>query len=186
MKKQKYIPPSEQTEVLGIIPVTKTTEINFYLDTYNGKRYANIRKFTRSEKYTGPTPQGIKLSERNLADILAARERIAKVSENPEELEICRTPKFVGKDIVVKVTLYEGKYGLDFREMFKTEDGGEGFGKGIRLKIENAEEALQYLEKMLKTFNLPPSEGPSKVSEPTQMIGSEKDKEKPSDIQKYF
>ncbi len=90
---------SEHVTEIGTISITKSTEISFYLDTYRGKRYANIRKFTRSDRYTGATPQGIKLSQRNLTDIIAARDQIIRYSQNPEEIEVLRTPKFVGRDM---------------------------------------------------------------------------------------
>jgi hypothetical protein len=177
---------SENVLMIGTIPITKTTEISLYLDTYRGKRYANIRKFARSAKYTGATKQGIKLSEKNLSDILAVRSGILDRCNSPEEAELCRSRKFPGTDIVLKVTLYEGKYGLDIRAIYKQEDGSEGFGRGIRLPVEKADNILELLAAMAAQFHAADSAEQPRVQEPKNEYPSKKNSDLPPTVKKYF
>jgi hypothetical protein len=176
---------SSDLEQIDTIPVSKTTEICFFFDTYHGKRYANIRKFARSDRYTGATKQGIKLSRENLDAIVKSRSGIIDCAGSPEEKELCRSPKIATIDIVVKMVLYEGQYGLDFREIFKTA-GGEGFGKGIRLKFESIPRAMEILEAMMDRFDSRAPETPGQVKEPSPPVDQDASLKLPGHVKRYF
>ena len=47
-------------DIVGTVDLSKASEIIFFTDVYKGDEFANIRKFVKSEKYTGPTKSGIK------------------------------------------------------------------------------------------------------------------------------
>ena len=178
------------TKVIGDIQVTTTSEILFYLDEYKGKRFANIRKFSKSEKYTGPTKQGIKLTHEILSEVIKNKETIERKLDKLDEGEILRINKSPGRDVVVKYALYKGQYGFDIREMYKTNDG-ESFGKGIRIKIEHTQRALEIMMEMLNRFNDDLAESPQVVKEPppekpTRDQKDKKDNNFPDDIEKYF
>lgn len=50
--------------VITSFEITKSTEVNFYYDYFSGRIWANIRKFVKSERYTGPTKDGVKFDPR--------------------------------------------------------------------------------------------------------------------------
>ena len=56
-------------QVVDTIELTDAVKIVFYYDFFNEKFWANIRKFVKSKKYTGPTKQGIKFDPAKLPEI---------------------------------------------------------------------------------------------------------------------
>jgi hypothetical protein len=180
----------DANKLIGEIQVTETSEILYYLDRYKGERYANVRKFSKSEKYTGPTKQGIKISYDILSEIILKKEKIISKLNNPDEEEILRINKSNGRDLVIRYVLYKGLYGFDIREMYKTKEG-ERFGNGIRIKLEHTFKALELMAEMLNRFNDDLSETQSIVKEPPLDKTDHYQKENnngnvPKDIDKYF
>lgn len=141
---------------IGNIKYNDTTLISFYLDNYKGLRYANIRNIVISKRFSGPTKKGIKLNKAELTEIVELSENLNFELENLEEriLGSFRRTNSENREIRVSINLYNGKYGYDIREMYKDKKGEFKFGKGIRIKIEYAEQAIVLLNKMNDKFDI--------------------------------
>ena len=73
---------------IGTIKLTDSSEILFYVDTYQGNQYANIRKFIRSKKYTGPTKSGVMLKKDDLQSLIDCFQNYSDI-EDLEECMLC-------------------------------------------------------------------------------------------------
>ena len=53
---------------IGTLTAKEGIEIKFSIDSYKGYKYVSIRKYLKSETYSGPTKEGITLSPRYCRD----------------------------------------------------------------------------------------------------------------------
>jgi len=139
------------TQVVASFDVSKTSEVVFYYDFYKGRVWANIRKFSKSEKYTGPTGDGIKFEPRLLPSVIGALETAERHFDSLSNEEFLREPKNKSRDLVVHASTYKGTVGIDLREWFKTKEGGGWAPQGIRFRAEYLPELIQSLKKMAST-----------------------------------
>jgi len=71
---------------IGKIPKNDTTEVVIRIDDFGGKRGLTIREFVTSERYTGFTKAGVRISSENFAKF---KEMINSVSdEDMKEVEV--------------------------------------------------------------------------------------------------
>ncbi len=139
------------TQVVASFEVTKTSEVNIYYDYYAGKAWANIRKFLKSEKYTGPTGDGIKFEPQYLPNVISALEDAARQFDSLIDQEFLRVPKNNSRDLVIHASMYKGSVGIDFREWFKSKEGGGWAPQGIRVRAEYLPELIECFKKMAGT-----------------------------------
>ena len=52
----------EILQIIGVLPIDEGAEIRVSVDSFKGHKYISIRKYLKSETYTGPTKAGITLS----------------------------------------------------------------------------------------------------------------------------
>lgn len=140
-------------KIIGTISLSETSEIIFYIDNYREKQFANIRKFIKSKKYTGPTKSGIKLNKNELRVIPEALKNLSPEIATLEEIELCKIPIYKGKSIVVNIKSFMGRYGIDIREYLETEKYIGPSKKGIRIPFDYLNNAVLYLEDMLKKID---------------------------------
>lgn len=139
------------TQVVASFNVSKTTEVVFYYDFFKGKVWANIRKFLKSEKYIGPTGDGIKFEPGLVADVIGALEKAEHQFDSLSDEEFLRIPKNKSRDLVVHASTFKGTVGIDFREWFKAKEGGGWAPQGIRFRAEYLPELIECLKKMAST-----------------------------------
>lgn len=136
-------------ENIGTIRISESLEILFYIDSFRGKQYANIRKFVRSKKYTGPTKSGVKLNKSELQVILGSLKNIPNGIHDLEECILCEIPIYSGKFIRVSISYFNGAFGIDVREYFDTAKY-KGPGKaGVRISYIYLDEIRNYLQFMI-------------------------------------
>jgi len=145
------------TTLIGAVPLSDSTEILFYLDTYKNKRYAKMRKFVKTNTYTGPTKSGLNLTPDNLKIIYESLKNISTEITNLEESELCRIliSKFKGIFIFVRIAYYNGNYGIDIREYFEIQNEMQPTKKGVRIPFEYLSDTRSHLENMLKKISDP-------------------------------
>jgi len=139
------------TQVVASFNVSKTTEVVFYYDFFKGKVWANIRKFLKSEKYIGPTGDGIKFEPGLLPDVIGALEKANHQFDSLSDEEFLRVPKNKSRDFVVHASTFKGTVGIDLREWFKAKEGGGWAPQGIRFRAEYLPELIEFLKKMAST-----------------------------------
>ena len=134
---------------IGIIPVTDSSEIRFYIDEYKGYPYASIRTFVSRENYSGPTKAGITMNPEVLTKVIETLEQLPPEPQASEDQELARIPRKTGLELVVRITLYRDSTGVDMREW--VDDGTyKGWSKrGVRIPYGDLKKSLEYLAEML-------------------------------------
>lgn len=142
------------SHVIAAFEITKTTEVIFYFDYYRGRIWANIRKFVKSERYTGPTKDGVKFELKHLPSILKALEQADIMRDTMADEVFLRISKNQSVDLIVHASAYKGTIGIDIREKYRMPDGSEAWGRGLRLDVE-------YLSDLIRSLMLMNSTKPS-------------------------
>lgn len=137
--------------VVTSFDLTKSAEVSFYYDFFNGRIWANIRKFAKSDRYTGPTTDGVKFDPKFIPDIVAALEKADRQRDSMLDEEYLRLPKTKVRAFVVHASFYKGTLGIDLRETYRTAEGEERWGKGIRIRLEYLSELITALKLMGET-----------------------------------
>lgn len=157
--------------VAAVWEVTQSAEVLFYYDFYKGKIWANIRKFSKSEKYTGPTKAGIKFSPEILPKIIESLKTVETRKDTLTDEELLRLPKNNSADLVIHASIYKGSLGIDIREWQRGNHYTGWTKKGIRFNIDNTAKFLNCLKKMVEaageltetSFSSKVDEGPKEV-----------------------
>ena len=136
-------------DTIGTIGLSKYSEVIFYIDTYKGDEFANIRKFVKSKRYTGPTKSGVKLTKRQLEILCKALSKIPGDLEGASEGEFARIPVSENWFIWVGINYFNGEYGLDIRQYLQTEKYTGPSKKGVRLPLDYLGDTMGYCRKML-------------------------------------
>lgn len=182
---------------IGVIRLSPSSEVIFYIDMYKGERFANIRKFIRSERYTGPTKKGIKLTKQQLEPIIKALTKLSGDLDTIQEEELASIPISEDRHISIRINYFNGAYGLDIRHYISNKKYKGPLKKGIRIPLEHTKDVSAYCQKMLDKFEIPEAkdtlfgrqdEAPKKKT-PKKKISSKKNKTIegiPDEFQKYF
>lgn len=179
-------------EVVGTIGLSRASEAIFYIDTYKGNEFANIRKFVKSQKYTGPTKSGVKLNKEQLEIICHALERIPKDFESVLEKDLAKIPISDNWFILVRVGYFNGKYGIDIRLHLKTKEYTGPSKKGIRIPAGYLDDTVGYCRKMLRLLEKPSESKTFAIKQKqTPTLPTVGDKKKniegvPNEYHKYF
>lgn len=140
---------------LGVLPLSETSELRFEVSEYRGQYLANIRRFEKSERYTGYTKKGIALKLDQLEQLLAGLGRFANDLEGFHAEEICRIQKNVTTSIiarVVKSTSDDQTPLLDVREYVEAESFQGWTQKGFRIPFAQLQEALHLMAACLRSL----------------------------------
>lgn len=137
---------------IGAIKLSSSSEIVFYVDTYQGKRYANIRKFITTQKYIGPTKSGIKLTKQQLESIQKVLLCLSNSSEMAQDEELLSIPLGENICLSIRISFYNGSFGLDIRQYISTEKYKGPTKKGVRFPLDCIEQVCIYCQKMLDIF----------------------------------
>lgn len=133
---------------VGVLPLTDSSEIRFYVDEYKGYPYASIRTFIKGEKYSGPTKAGLTLNPSLLQSLIGVLDKLPKEAAASQDVELARFQKKAGLELVVRITLYRDTTGLDLREW--VDDGTyQGWSKkGVRIAYDELAKTLAFLRQM--------------------------------------
>jgi hypothetical protein len=123
---------------VGTIAYSSTSEVRFYVDEFRGRKYAAVRRFLKSPRYTGPTRSGITLDGEMLEKVVGAIGTHASGGAKAEEKELGRYLRRPGVELVVRIQVYKDKPGIDIREWLDSD----------RIPHEKLEELLGHLKKL--------------------------------------
>jgi len=130
---------------VGAIAYSPTSDVRFYVDEFRGRRYAAVRRFLKSPRYTGPTRSGVTLDAEMLGKVVAAVETHAKNGAAAQEAELGRFTRRPGVDLVVRIQVYKDRPGIDIREWLESEQYKGWSKKGVRIPHEKLQEVLAHL-----------------------------------------
>lgn len=132
---------------VGSIPAAGNSEIRFYVSKYKGKLYGHIRKFVKTESYSGPTQSGVTMTKEAVDSV---RQAVAPLDlkDAVTDRELTRLPRGPGLELVVRLSLYKEKPGIDFREWVTTPSYTGWSKKGVRIAYDHLPQIKDFLDKM--------------------------------------
>lgn len=122
-------------EKLGAIPLQGSSELVFSVGAWKGEVRAGVRKFVTSNKYTGPTPNGLSLRGDVLLAVVEALDRVQSQLVGKSFGEQARVSKSGQAQIVVSTVQADGPDALpsvDIREYVETASYTGPTRKGVR------------------------------------------------------
>lgn len=138
--------------LIGALASEDGSEIKFSIDSYKGYKYVSIRKYLKSETYSGPTKAGITLSPEIVGKINTALAALPEDYKAVQEGELGKYAKKQGLSIVLRVSSYMGSKGIDLRQWQEDESYTGWTKKGIRLPIDKLKEVKELFAKTAKYF----------------------------------
>jgi len=138
---------------VGSIKIDEGNEIRFSVDAYKQSRYLSVRKYLKSETYSGPTKAGITLTGEVVIKIAKALEALPSDINAIADGELGKYARRQGLAIVLRVSSFNSAKGIDIRQWQEDETYTGWTKKGIRLPLEKLSEikelfklAAQYFE----------------------------------------
>ncbi|MDR0646219.1 MAG: transcriptional coactivator p15/PC4 family protein [Elusimicrobiota bacterium] len=137
---------------IGSIALKNGEEIRFTVDTFKGHRYLSVRKYLKSDSYSGPTKSGITLSPEIVIKVSCALNALAQDYKAVEEGELGKYAKKQGLSIILRISTYMNSKGIDLRQWQEDETYTGWTKKGIRLPLENLSEIKKTFDAAAKYF----------------------------------
>jgi hypothetical protein len=131
---------------VGAISYSSTSDVRFYVDEFRGRRYAAVRRFLRSPRYTGPTRSGVTLDGEMLSKVVEAIESYAGNGGEAKEQELGRFSRRPGVELVVRIQIYKEKAGIDIREWLDSDQYSGWSKKGVRIPHEKLPDLRTHLK----------------------------------------
>ncbi len=122
---------------IGFFRSSEQDEIHFTVDAYRGFRYVSIRRYVKTEGFSGATRDGITLTPEIVRSLEPHIQALADDFSQIVPKQIGKFAKRPGICIVVSIGEFKGKKGLDFRQW--QEDVG-WTKKGIWLPLDHLPE----------------------------------------------
>ena len=137
---------------IGSIKIDEGNEIRFSVDAYKQSRYLSVRKYLKSETYSGPTKAGITLTSEVVIKIAKALATLPDDINSIKDGELGKYARRQGLAIVLRVSSFNTNKGIDIRQWQEDETYTGWTKKGIRLPLEKLAEI-----KELFTRSVPPT-----------------------------
>lgn len=142
----------EILQVIGVLPVDEGAEIKISVDSFKNHKYISIRKYLKSETYTGPTKAGITLSTEMIDKVAQTINALPDDISKIEDKELGRFAKRKGLNIVLRISSYMNAKGLDIRQYQEDSTYTGWTKKGIRLPLEKLKEIKEIFTKTAAYF----------------------------------
>lgn len=137
---------------IGSIKIDEGNEIKFSVDAYKQSRYLSVRKYLKSETYSGPTKAGITLTSEVVVKIAKA---LATLPDDPNSIQDGELGKYArrqGLAIVLRVSSFYTAKGIDIRQWQEDETYTGWTKKGIRLPLEKIKEIKELFKLSAQYF----------------------------------
>ena len=135
---------------IGEIVLKEDESIRFSLDAYHGYRYASVRRYLKTDGFTGATRDGVTMTpeivQAMAPKILSLPDRIESIPDGM----IGKFAKRAGICVVASVATFRGARGLDLRQWEEV----KGFTKkGIWIPLEKLPEIKKLFQATLDALN---------------------------------
>jgi len=137
---------------IGSIILEDGNEIKFSVDSYRGHKYVSVRKYLKTDTYSGPTKAGITLSPEIVTKVSQALAALPDDASKIQDGELGKYAKKQGLSIVLRISSYMGSKGIDLRQWQEDESYKGWTKKGIRLPIDKIAEIKKLFTGMVKYF----------------------------------
>lgn len=140
---------------IGTLVLESGDEVRFSIDAYHGFRYVSVRRYLKTDTFTGATRDGVTLTPEIVHALVP---RLINLPKNIRELKdgiIGKFAKRPGICIVASVATIKGRRVLDLRQW--QEDSG-WTKKGIWLPLEKLPEINDFFQKTLAALDEKPTD----------------------------
>ncbi|MDR0735182.1 MAG: transcriptional coactivator p15/PC4 family protein [Elusimicrobiota bacterium] len=137
---------------IGSIPSGNGEEIKFTVDSFKGHKYVSVRKYLKSDSYSGPTKAGITLSPEIAGKISAALNALPDDYKASQDSELGKYAKRQGLSVILRISSYLNTNGIDIRQWQEDETYTGWTKKGIRLPLEKLPEIKRLFLQTVKYF----------------------------------
>ena len=137
---------------IGSVKIDEGNEIKFSVDAYKQSRYLSVRKYLKSETYSGPTKAGITLTSEVVIKIAKALASLPDDPNNIPDGELGKYARRQGLAIVLRVSSFNTAKGIDIRQWQEDETYTGWTKKGIRLPLEQINEIKELFRLSAQYF----------------------------------
>ena len=137
---------------VGSIKIDEGNEIRFSVDAYKQSRYLSVRKYLKSETYSGPTKAGITLTSEVVIKIAKALAALPNDIKEIADGELGKYARRQGLAIVLRVSSFNTAKGIDIRQWQEDETYTGWTKKGIRLPLEKLAEIKELFKLSAQYF----------------------------------
>ncbi len=137
---------------IGSIKIDEGNEIKFSVDAYKQSRYLSVRKYLKSETYSGPTKAGITLTSEVVSKIAKALAALPDDANAIADGELGKYARRQGLAIVLRVSSFNTAKGIDIRQWQEDETYTGWTKKGIRLPLEKIKEIKELFRLSAQYF----------------------------------
>ena len=140
---------------IGTIVLENGDEVRFSIDAYHGFRYVSVRRYLKTDTFTGATRDGVTLTPEIVHALVP---RLVSLPADNRQLKDGVLGKFAkrpGICVVASVGTFKGRRGLDLRQW--QEDVG-WTKKGIWLPLEKLPEVKDLFQKTVEALDEKPTD----------------------------
>ena len=140
---------------IGTIVLENGDEVRFSIDAYHGFRYVSVRRYLKTDTFTGATRDGVTLTPEIVHALVP---RLVSLPADNRQLKDGVLGKFAkrpGICVVASVGTFKGRRGLDLRQW--QEDVG-WTKKGIWLPLEKLPEVKYLFQKTVEALDEKPTD----------------------------
>ena len=101
---------------IGSLILSSEEEIRFSMDAYRGYRYISVRRYLRTDNFSGPTRDGVTFTPEMIRALVPVLKQIPLDATQLQLGPVAKLAKRPGICIVVTIAEFRGNLGLDFRQ----------------------------------------------------------------------
>ena len=117
---------------IGKLVLSEQEEVHFSIDAYRGYRYVSVRRYLRTDKFVGPTRDGVTFTPEMIRALVPVLNQLPAEEKQMKLGQIAKLAKRAGICVVVTVAEFRGQRGLELRQW----EQDKGFTKkGIWLPL---------------------------------------------------
>ena len=117
---------------IGVLVLSEQEEVHFSIDAYRGYRYVSVRRYLRTDNFTGPTRDGVTFTPEMIRALVPVLNQLPADEKQLKLGPVAKLAKRAGICIVVTVAEFRGQRGLELRQW----EQDKGFTKkGIWLAL---------------------------------------------------
>ena len=125
---------------IGKLVLSEQEEVHFSIDAYRGYRYVSVRRYLRTDNFTGPTRDGVTFTPEMIRALVPVLNQLPADEKQLKLGPVAKLAKRAGICIVVTVAEFRGQRGLELRQW----EQDKGFTKkGIWLALSKWTEIRQ-------------------------------------------
>jgi len=140
---------------IGSISIRENEDIRFSIDAYRGYRYVSVRRYLKTDGFSGATRDGITLTPEIVHALTVRLCALPDEAAQIKDGQIGKFAKRVGICVVVSIASFREQRGLDLR----TWEEDKGFTKkGIWIPLEKFAQVKKLFQETVQALDEQPED----------------------------